>query len=124
PNGDLLVGTTGSTIALLPFAESATGALAAHTFATIADAPDNGVAFSPSLCTIFVGTQHGVYAIPYSYGDQTARSAPALIASIRTGSPPAGSDGDVHTTTSVTYSEVTNLLDVAVGSSCNACVEN
>jgi len=123
PNGDLLIGTTGSTVALLPFAENATGALSAHTFATVADGPDSGVAFSSSLCTIFVGTQHGVYAIPYSYGDQTARSSPALIASIRTGSPPTGSDGDVHTTTSVTYSEVTNLLDVAVGSSCNACVE-
>ena len=123
PNGDVLIATTGSTIALLPFAESPTGALAAHTFATIGDGPDSGVAFSASLCTIFVGTQHGVYAIPYGYGDQTARSTPVLIASIRTGSPPAGSDGDVHTTTSVAYSDVTNLLDVAVGSSCNACAE-
>jgi glucose/arabinose dehydrogenase len=122
PNGDLLVATSGSTVALLPFAESPTGALTAHTFATIADAPDSGVAFSPSLCKIFVGTQHGVYAIPYAYGDQTARST-TQIASVRTGSPPAGSDGDVHSTTSVAYSEVTNILSVAVGSSCNACTE-
>ncbi len=122
PNGDLLIATTGSTVALLPFAENTTGALAAHTFATIGDAPDAGVAFSSSLCTIFVGTQHGVYAIPYAYGDQTART-PARIASVRTGSPPAGSDGDDHVTTSVAYSEIANLLYVAVGSSCNACAE-
>lgn len=123
PNGDLLVGTNGSTIALLPFAENATGALTAHTFATISDAPDAGIAFSPSLCTIFVGTQHGVYSIPYSYGDQSARTTPKLIASVRTGSPPAGGDGDEHSTTSVAYSEIANLLYVAVGSSCDACVE-
>ncbi len=123
PNGDLLVATTGATVALLPFAENATGALAAHTFVTIGDAPDAGIAFSSSLCTIFVGTQHGVYAIPYSYGDQTARATPTLIASVRTGSPPAGSDGDNHITTSVAYSEIMNLLYVAVGSSCNACAE-
>jgi len=122
PDGDLLIGTNGSTVALLPFAESPTGAFAAHTFATIADAPDAGVAFSLAQCTIFVGTQNGVYAIPYTYGDQTARST-VKIASIRTGSPPPGSDGDDHLTTSVAYSDFSNLLYVAVGSSCNACAE-
>lgn len=123
PNGDLLVGTNGTTIALLPAADSAGPAGPASTFATIDDAPDAGVAFSSPQCTIFVGTQHGVYAIPYAYGDRSARRAPAKIASVRTGSAPPGSDGDVHVTTSVAYDEPAGLLYVSVGSSCDACTE-
>jgi glucose/arabinose dehydrogenase len=40
---------------------------------------------------------------------------------VRTGSAPAGSDGDVHTTTSVTIDGKT--VYASVGSSCNQCVE-
>lgn len=117
PNGDLIVGTGGSTVAIVPNAESAGAAGTAATFATVGDGPAQGVAFGAGY--VFVATQHGVYRIPYSSGAQSGTAA--KIASVRTGTVAPNSDGDVHTTSSVAVSGTT--LYAGVGSSCNACVE-
>ena len=117
PNGDLIVGTSGSSIAIVPNAESAGAAGASATFATVGDAPAQGVAYGANF--VFVATQHGVYRIPYASGAQSGTAA--KIASVRTGPVAPNSDGDVHTTSSVGVSGST--LYVGVGSSCNACAE-
>jgi glucose/arabinose dehydrogenase len=117
PNGDLIVGTGGSTIAIVPNAESPGAAGAPATFATLPDSPAQGVAFGAGF--VFVATQHGVYRIAYATGAQSG--TPAQIASVRTGSIAPNSDGDVHSTSSVAVSGST--LYVGVGSSCNACAE-
>ena len=117
PNGDLIVGTSGTTVAIVPNAESAGAAGAAATFASINDAPANGVAYGSGY--VFVATQHGVYRIPYTSGAQSG--TPQQIASVRTGSVAPNSDGDVHKTSSVAVSG--SALFVGVGSSCNACAE-
>lgn len=117
PNGDLIVGTSGTTVAIIPNAESAGAAGTPATFATVGDAPAQGVAYGASF--VFVATQHGVYRIPYATGAQSGTAA--KIASVRTGSVAPNSDGDVHTTSSVGVSGST--LYVGVGSSCNACAE-
>jgi glucose/arabinose dehydrogenase len=79
------------------------------------DAPAAGVTVSMQNCSIYVGTQFGVYQTPYNVGDVTARTL-KKIASVR----PGGS-GD-HSTTSVAVSGTT--LYASVGSSCNACTES
>jgi glucose/arabinose dehydrogenase len=58
--------------------------------------------------------------MPYHTGDPS-ESNPVEIVSVRTGSIPAGNDGDVHRTTSVAAGS--SRLFIAVGSSCNACTE-
>jgi glucose/arabinose dehydrogenase len=138
PNGDLLAGTGGGTanfaqsgkIYIVPNAEAAVPGAPA-VFATLADSAcassagtnTNGITFAPATGggTIFVGMECSVWKIPYVTGDRVASSAPSLFAHVRTGSPPAGSDGDVHHTTSVLAANGT--LYVSVGSSCNACIE-
>ena len=117
PNGDVIVGTLGSTIVIVPNAESPGAALGPLTFATLPDAPAQGVAFGGN--SVFVSTQHGVYRIPYVTGARAG--TPQLIASVRTGPVAPNSDGDVHTTSSIAVSGST--LYVGVGSSCNACAE-
>ena len=121
PDGDLLVGTSGSTVALVPYANGSYGA--PHTFVSISDAPDSGVAYAPSLRAIFVAGGHGIYRIAYRDGDQRAAGSPQRIASVRSGPVAPHSDGDVHSTTSVAFSEKSGLLYVSIGSSCNACTE-
>jgi glucose/arabinose dehydrogenase len=120
PNGDLLVGTNGTSVYLVPNATRASGAGEPVVFTTIDDAPVQGVTFVRSSCTIYISSQHGIYAIPYRDGDQQA-DAGDPIAKVRTGDIPPGSDGDVHTTTSVAFSA--GNLYAGVGSSCNACTE-
>ncbi|MEA2718790.1 MAG: hypothetical protein QOJ39_654 [Candidatus Eremiobacteraeota bacterium] len=117
PNGDLIVGTLGTAVVIVPNAESSGAAGAPVTFASISDAPTQGVAYGGGF--VFVATQHGVYRIPYATGAHSG--TPQKIASVRTGTVAPNSDGDVHTTSSVAVSGST--LYVGVGSSCNACVE-
>jgi glucose/arabinose dehydrogenase len=137
PNGDLLVGTGGGTanfaqsgqIDIVPNAEAAIPG-PATVFATLTDRAcassagtnTNGIAFAPSSGggTIFVGMECSVWKIPYVTGDRTASSAVSFL-NVRTGAPPAGSDGDVHHTTSLVATA--NALYISVGSSCNACTE-
>ncbi len=138
PNGDLLVGTGGGTasfaqsgqVYIVPNAEAAVPGAPA-VFATLTDIAcassagtnTNGIAFAPSAGggTIFVGMECSVWKIPYVTGDRVASSAPSEFVAVRTGSPPAGSDGDVHHTTSLVANG--NELYISVGSSCNACIE-
>ncbi len=138
PNGDLLVGTGGGTssfaqsgqIYIVPNAEAAVPS-APSVFATLTDGScassagtnTNGITFAPATGggTIFVGMECSVWKIPYVTGDRTASSSPVKYLSVRTGSPPLGSDGDVHHTTSVLAAGAT--LYVSVGSDCNACTE-
>ena len=117
PNGDLFAGTTAGDVYIVPGAEGS--AQSARIFVSPGDAPASGVSFANG--TLFIGTQHAVWSVPYHAGDREARSQPTLLVRVRTGSPPAGSDGDVHTTTSV--AAVAGHVYASVGSSCNACVE-
>lgn len=115
PNGDLFVGTIGSRVYVVQNAEGQ--ASNPRVFATLPDSPAAGVALSVSSgkCAIFVGTEYGVYRIPYTVGDVTARAAPAKIAAVRT------AVGGGHSTTSVAVAN--GVLYAGVGSSCNACTE-
>lgn len=110
PDGDLFVGTGGSTVYVVRRAESGNPA-SAQIYVCIDDAPDAGVAYGNNA--LYVGTQHAIWRVQ---GAQQTK-----LASVRTGNPPPGSDGDVHTSTSVTLDGAT--LYASVGSSCNACVE-
>ncbi len=116
PNGDLIVGTLGQTVVIVPNAESPGAADAPLTFATLPEGPAQGVAYGAGF--VFVTTKLGVYKIAYAAGAHSGTVTP--IASVRTGSI-AGTDGDTHTTSSAAVSGST--LYVGVGSSCNACVE-
>jgi glucose/arabinose dehydrogenase len=113
PNGDLFVGTGGSSLYIVQNAEGQ--ASLPHVFATLPESPAAGVAVSLQNSSIYVGTQFGVYRIAYATGDSTAKSAPVKIASVRT----AGGIG--HATTSVAVDG--NTLYASVGSSCDACTE-
>jgi glucose/arabinose dehydrogenase len=117
PNGDLLVATSGSSVYLVPGAENTGIASNPVTFGNLPDSPAQGVAFGAGY--VFVATQHGVYRAPYTTGAQSGSFT--KIASVRTGSVSPGTDGDVHTTSSIAVSG--NYLYVGVGSSCNACAE-
>ena len=122
PKGDVLVGTHSSQIYIIPNAESPGAAGAASVFISLPDSPAQGVALSVDHASIYAATEFGVYKIPYRTGDQSEPPGSAVkIASVRTGPISPGSDGDVHTTSSVAASATT--LYVSVGSSCNACVE-
>jgi glucose/arabinose dehydrogenase len=110
PNGDLYVGTGGRNVYIIRRADSAHPE-PARIYVTIDDAPDAGVSFGNGA--LYVGTQHGVWRVQ--------NGKPTKLASVRIGRPPAGSDGDVHSTTSVAVDEST--IFASVGSSCNACVE-
>jgi len=122
PNGDLLVGTSGNAIVIVPNAEASGAAGVAQTFISLPDAPADGIALSPDHSWIYAATEYNVYRIPYKTGDRSEPSSSAQhIASVRTGPISPGSDGDVHITSSVAATSST--LYVGVGSSCNACVE-
>lgn len=113
PNGDLFVGTEDSGVYIIRAADRT--AYAPQRFVDLPDSPAAGVAFAYANCSLYVGTQFGVYRIGYHRGDGTAQSAPVKIASLR----PGGSSD--HTTTSVAVADST--VYASVGSSCNACTE-
>jgi|HubBroStandDraft_4_1064222.scaffolds.fasta_scaffold00086_26 glucose/arabinose dehydrogenase len=114
PNGDLLVGTKGPDVYIVPDAEGSS--TQPQRFAAFDDDRAAGVTFAPTRREIYVATVHHVWSIPYR-GERTATQA-TRIADIRAGSEAPGSDGDVHLSTSVAYAG--GLLYVAAGSSCNA----
>src|ERR1700722_6479557 len=109
-NGDLLAGTLGGDVYIVPHADAPPGA--PHVFARVGDDPAAGVAYADG--ELYIGTQFGVWRVAYTAGDQKARSSPEQIAKVRT----SGGTGS-HTTTSVALSH--GMLYVAVGSSCNVC---
>jgi len=117
PNGSLIVGTLGRDVYLVPDAE---GRVAdPRVFATLDDDNAAGIAFAPSRSEIYVATSNQVWSIAY-HGEAKARNARS-IADVRTGSVVPGTDGDIHTTTSVAYAG--DRLYVAAGSSCNATMD-
>jgi glucose/arabinose dehydrogenase len=110
PNGDLIVGTLGSDVFIVPSAEDAPGE--PRVFAHIDDAPVAGVALGAGA--LFIGGQFGVWRVAYAPGDRAARGAPLEIAHVRTSGTAHG-----HMTTSVAVAD--GRLYAAVGSSCNVC---
>ncbi len=116
PDGNLLVGTRGRDVYIVPDAEGAVGK--PRVFATFDDEHASGVAYAPARREIFVGTMHHVWSIPY--GQESTAPHVTRIADVRSGPVAPGTDGDVHTTTSVAYAG--GVIYVAVGSSCNATV--
>lgn len=117
PNSDLIVGTRGQDVYIVPNADGKPGT--PHVFATFDDEGASGVAFAAARRAIYVATMHHVWEIPYR-GERSA-TQPQRIADVRSGPVAPGTDGDVHTTTSVAYSG--GLAYVAVGSSCNATMD-
>jgi glucose/arabinose dehydrogenase len=109
-NGDLFVGTTGSTIDIVPSAQTSPGAPA--TFVHVDDRPVAGVTIAGD--TMFIGAQFGVYSLPFRAGDRAPRATPRKIATLR----PSGIARD-HVTTTVAVAG--NTLYASVGSSCNNC---
>jgi glucose/arabinose dehydrogenase len=118
PNGDLIVGTEGQDVYVVPDAEGKAGT--PEVFARFDDDRAAGVAFSSQRSEIFVGTMHHVWAIPYR-GERAATQV-RRIADVRAGPLAPGTDGDVHTTTSVAYTK--GLVYAAAGSSCNATMDD
>jgi glucose/arabinose dehydrogenase len=121
PNGDLLVATDDTSVYLVPNAEADGLPGAPIKFVDINDGPTQGITYVPTTCTIYVASSHGIYKMDYKDG-QTTGTAGNPIAQVRQGSPAAGSDGDVHTTTSLAFSG--SSLYAGVGSGCNACTES
>jgi glucose/arabinose dehydrogenase len=116
PNGDLLVGTDGTRVYVVQNAEGQAANPAV--FADLGDSPAAGVALSLAApnCALYVGTEFGIYRIPYTIGDPRAHAAPVKIASVR---PDGGGD---HNTTSVAIAK--GVLYASVGSSCDACAQS
>ena len=113
PNGDLLVGTQGNVVMLVPHADGDRAGTPTE-FVRIDDAPLNGVTFDAPSCTVYVGSQHGIYRVAYEDG-MTQAEPGEPIARVR----PGGEGG--HVTTSVAVSG--GMLYAGVGSVCNACTE-
>lgn len=111
PNGDLFVGTNGTTVALVPDAEGNAGK--PLVFAHLGDAPDAGVALGTGA--LYVGTNAGVWKIAFAKNAREPSGQAVKIATVRTG----GRSG--HSTTSVAIAN--GRLYASVGSSCNACSE-
>ncbi len=125
PNGDLFVGTKGANVYVVSDADAAGSAVDARVFWSHpasdnnGDAPNAGVAFSLANCALYVGSNTGVWRVPYRYRG-TAGPARRIVA-VRTGPVSPNTDGDIHSTTSVALTQ--GSLFVSVGSSCNKCVE-
>lgn len=117
PNGDLLVGTRSNRVYILSNSEDA--AATPRIFATLDDDEAAGVAYAFDRHEIFVATNRYVWSIPY-HGEQTAAQI-RRIADVRSGPVAPGTDGDVHTSTSVAYAG--GFVYVAAGSSCNATMD-
>jgi glucose/arabinose dehydrogenase len=121
PDGDLLVGTSGNQVYIVPESESATPGAPAL-FATLNDTFASGVAFSAKHKEIYIATNGGIWETKYAAGRRRAIGL-HRIARVRTGPISPSGDGDVHKTTSVAYSDTADILYISVGSSCNACAE-
>ena len=120
PNGDLLVATNGSTIQIVPNAEADGAPGKSQKFADGKESNPQGIAYDPLTCTIYLGTNQGIYSMEYQDGQLTGNFG-SPIAKVRQGSVTPNSDGDVHRTTSVAFGN--GKLYAGVGSGCNACTE-
>ncbi|MBV8689142.1 MAG: hypothetical protein JOZ59_03440, partial [Candidatus Eremiobacteraeota bacterium] len=79
-NGDLLVGTNSGDVYIVPNADGS--ARTPRVFVHIADSPAAGVTIANG--TLFIGSQFGVWRVPYHPGDTHAAAMPQKIASVRT----------------------------------------
>jgi glucose/arabinose dehydrogenase len=116
-----LVGTSGNQVYIVPDAESATPGTPA-VFATVNDTFASGVAFSAKHKAIYIASNGAVWETNYTPGRRRAVGL-HRIAKVRTGPVTPHGDGDVHKTTSVAFSDTSDILYISVGSSCNACGE-
>ncbi len=114
PNGDLLAGTNTGEVRLIPHADEDVPGDSVLFVDKTDDLPVHGVAYAPYLCTIFIATQHFVYAVPYVDGQMSAVFGDPIA---RVRDPNIGE----HVTTTVAFDGTT--LFASVGSSCNDCVE-
>ena len=110
PNGDLVVGTESSDVYLVADPEGSPRA--PELLASLKEPAAAGVAYASGA--LYVGTQFGVWRIPYG-PERGAPAQPVKIAAVRQD----GSSG--HHTTSVAVAG--NRLYFSVGSSCNVCTE-
>lgn len=118
PNGDLIVGTHGTTVEIISNADGPQSAGPVTTFATFpTDYGTQGVALGDGF--IYAATQKTIWRMSYKDGQKTG--TPTNISSIRNGPIAPHSDGDVHRSTSVMVSDQT--LYAGIGSSCNSCEE-
>ncbi len=108
PNGDLFVGTSTHTVYVVT---DATGTAQAKPFVSLDDAPVAGVAIDGER--MYLGSQFGVWELPYRSGDREPRAQPRKIATVRNG---VSRD---HTTTSVAVAG--GALYASIGASCNNC---
>ena len=124
PNGDLLVATNGTAVYLVPNADATSAPGTPVVFTTPGETPAQGISFDALSCTIYLSSQHNIYAMAYVDAQQSAVSG-TPIATVRNGdlapNRPSG-DTDDHTSTSVAFAG--GALYAGVGSSCNACVES
>ena len=109
-NGDLFVGTSGLDVVVVADAQGVPKA--PRTFVELDDEPVAGVTIDGDR--MILGSQFGVWELPYQAGDRGPRAAPHKIASVRT----SGAARD-HMTTSVAVAH--GVLYASVGSSCNNC---
>jgi len=109
-NGDLFVGTNTGDVYIVPHADG--NAEAPRVFVRLADSPAAGVTIARNA--LYIGTQFGVWRLPYHAGDVHAASRPEKISSVRT----SGLSRD-HVTTTLAFSN--GKLYASVGSSCNVC---
>jgi hypothetical protein len=93
PNGDLIVGTIGSDVYIVPNAEGTPSS--PQVFAAIDDDKVAGAAFTVARCEIYVAGEHHVWSITY-HGERKALHV-RRIADVRTGPIAPGSDGDSST---------------------------
>lgn len=117
PNGDLIAGSQGTTVWIVPNADGPGVAGTPAHFADINDSPVQGVAFGDGY--VFAASHAGLYRMAYTTGAQTG--TPQQIATFRQGAVAPNSDGDIHVTSSVAISGTTAYI--GIGSSCNACTE-
>jgi glucose/arabinose dehydrogenase len=108
PNGDLFVGTSTHTVFVVT---DATGTASAKPFVTLDDAPVAGITIDGER--MYIGSQFGVWELPYRSGDREPRAQARKIATMRNG---ISRD---HTTTSVAVAG--GVLYASAGASCNNC---
>jgi glucose/arabinose dehydrogenase len=114
PNGDLVVGTAGRDVYLVPHAESNPGE--PRVLVSLPDSLAAGVTFVAQRSELLVATTHHVWTIADPTSERPLQ--PRRIADVRAGPVAPGTDGDVHNTTSLAFSK--GFVYVSAGSSCNA----
>lgn len=109
--GELIVATLTDAVYAIDDAEG--NVKAPRVFTRVDHAPVAGVARGGD--SLFIGSEHGIWRLPFHDGDRRPEAAPKKIADVRSGG------GRGHVTTSLAFAS--GRLYASVGSSCNACTE-